>query len=607
MNEHEFFIGHEFFAYEYFGAHIDEEYVDFRVFVPGVRGVALAGDFNSWNPSPMTERGGSGIYELRLKAQAGQLYKYRVYLKDGREVDHCDPYGFGGELRPQWASRIMDMSYEWSDKKFIESRDKGYNKPVNIYEVHLGSWIKNPDDENGWYTYSEIAPKLAEYAKEMGYTHIEVLPLGEHPFDGSWGYQVTGYFCPTPRYGTAKQLKEFVDIMHENGISVIMDFVPVHFAANDYALAMLDGVGVYEYPNDAGVSEWGTKNFNFFRGEVQSFLQSAANYWLSEFHFDGIRMDAISNCIYWQGDSNRGVNEGAVNFVRNMNRRLHELHPNIILVAEDSSNFLKVTAPVEYGGLGFDYKWDMGWMNDTLDFFRLDPLFRGGSYHSLSFSMMYFYNELYLLPFSHDEVVHGKATIIQKMWGDYDHKFPQCRALYAYMYTHPGKKLNFMGNEIGQFREWDEEKEPDYFLLKYPLHDSFKKYVSDLNHLYLSETALHDGEHNSDCFRWLVVDDPVGVVYAYERRAGGERIVTVLNLSGGSHSDYTIGIDGGEELVPLINSDWYRYGGQSPEDMTPLKITKGSFKEFSAAFNIELLPQQTAIIFKVREKAADGE
>lgn len=595
MNEHNFFVGKEFFAYDYFGAHIDEEYVDFRIFAPNVDGVALMGDFNDWNEQPMETIGGAGIYTLRIRAKEGQIYKYRVYQKNGKAVDHADPYGFGSELRPLWGSVVTDMNYEWTDEEFVKNRSKGYNDPVNIYEVHLGSWLKNPEDEeNGWYTYEEIAPKLAEYVKEMGYTHIEVLPLSEHPFDGSWGYQVTGYFCPTSRYGTAVGLKKFVDIMHQNGIGVITDFVPVHFSENDYGLALMDGQGVYEYPTDAGYSQWGTKNFNFFRGEVRSFLQSAANFWLSEFHFDGIRMDAISNCIYWQGDSGRGVNEGAVEFVKNMNVGLHALHPNAILVAEDSSNYLKVTAPVEYGGLGFDYKWDMGWMNDTLDFFRLDPMFRGDHYNELSFSMMYFYNELYLLPFSHDEVVHGKATIIQKMWGDYEQKFPQCRALYAYMYTHPGKKLNFMGNEIGQFREWDEEKEPDNFLLKYPLHDSFKKYVHDLNMLYLTEKALHNGEHNPDCFRWLIVDDSMGVTYAYERMAENERIVVVLNLSGVCHKDYTIKIQGGEELVPLINSDWHCYSGGTLKDLTPVEIKDGSF-------NIEKLPAETAMIFKVVE------
>ncbi|MCH5188092.1 MAG: 1,4-alpha-glucan branching protein GlgB [Oscillospiraceae bacterium] len=606
MNEHEFFMGREFFAHEYFGAHIDGDCVIFRIFAPGVRGVALMGDFNDWHTEPMNLISAGSIYELRRPAKAGQLYKYRIYLRDGSERDHCDPYAFGGELRPGWASRIADMSHDWRDGEFMASRDKRYDKPMNIYEVHLGSWLRKPEAENvedGWYSYGEIAPKLAEYAKDMGYTHIEVLPLGEHPFDGSWGYQMTGYFCPTPRWGTAAELKEFVDVMHENGIGVITDFVPVHFAANDYALAELDGAGVYEYPNDgAGKSEWGTRNFNFFRGEVRSFIQSAANYWLSEYHFDGIRMDAISNCIYWQGNSGRGVNEGAVNFVRNMNKGLHGLHPGAILIAEDSSNYLKVTAPVEYDGLGFDYKWDMGWMNDTLDFFRLDPLLRGGSYHKLSFSMMYFYNELYLLPFSHDEVVHGKATIMQKMWGDYELKFPQCRALYAYMYTHPGKKLNFMGNEIGQLREWDEEKEPDYFLLKYPNHDSFKHYVRDLNKLYLSEPALHEGEYNSSCFRWLVVDDPMGVVYAYERSAGEERIVTVLNLSGNEHKDYQIGIDNAETLLPLINSDWEPYSGKTPENRSPVEVDPGEFKGFNGSFTLPSLPPLSAVIFKVLEK-----
>ncbi len=595
MNNHDFFTGSEFFAFEYFGAHIYGENVTFRVWAPGVRGVAVLGDFNNWTPEPMTGDGGAGIYEKTLPAKAGQFYKYRVYLHNGREVDHCDPYGFGGDLRPEWASRITDMSFDWSDEPFMRARDKGYDRPVSIYEVHLGSWLKNPDDgENGWYTYDAVAPKLVEYVKEMGYTHIELMPLGEHPFDASWGYQQTGYFCPTARYGTAAQLKRLIDLCHKNGIYVITDFVPVHFAVNDYGLAELDGVGVYEYPNEgAGRSEWGTKNFNFFRGEVRSFLQSAANFWLGEFHFDGIRMDAISNCIYWQGDVNRGVNEGAVNFVRSMNAGLHRLHPGAVLIAEDSSNFLKVTAPAEYGGLGFDYKWDMGWMNDTLDFFRTDPLFRGGCYHKLSFSMMYFYNELYLLPFSHDEVVHGKATIIQKMWGGYEQKFPQCRALYAYMYTHPGKKLNFMGNELAQFREWDENKEPDYFLLKYPLHDSFKKYISDLNRIYLTEPSLHEKEYDPARFQWLQVNDPEHVVYAYRRGAEGRRTVTALNLSGSAYEGYELKIEGGKSLVPLINSDWEPYGGSTPEKREPVKIDNHRAKLD--------LPAMSAIIYRVEE------
>ncbi len=595
MDQHDFFMGDEFFAHEFFGAHICGENVTFRLWAPNVRGAAVMGDFNNWTPEPMISDGGTGFYEKTLPASAGQYYKYRLYLRDGREVDHCDPYGFGSALRPDWASRVTDMSFDWTDGDFMRGRDKGYDRPVNIYEVHLGSWLRNPDDEeNGWYAYDEIAPKLIDYVKSMGYTHIEIMPLGEHPFDGSWGYQQTGYFCPTSRYGTAAQLKKLINSCHEAGIYVITDFVPVHFAVNDYGLAELDGVGVYEYPNEgAGRSEWGTKNFNFFRGEVRSFLQSAANFWLGEFHFDGIRMDAISNCIYWQGDSARGVNEGAVNFVRSMNGRLHQLHPGAVLIAEDSSNFLKVTAPAEYGGLGFDYKWDMGWMNDTLEFFRTDPLFRGGSYHKLSFSMMYFYNELYLLPFSHDEVVHGKATIIQKMWGDYEVKFPQCRALYAYMYTHPGKKLNFMGSEIAQFREWDEKKEPDSFLLEYPLHDSFKKYVSDLNRLYLTESSLHEKEYDPAMFRWLQVDDPEHVVYAYQRGAAGNRTVTVLNLSGNEYAGYALNVDAASALEPLINSDWHPYSGNTPVNTAAVPVRDGA---------AELtLPPMSAIIFKVVE------
>ena len=413
MNLHEFYIGKAFDAYEYFGAHITKDGVLFRVYAPCAEKIELIGEFNDWDGSEdeMIQDAQSGVFEcVQEDAEPGMMYKYRIYQKDGIVLDRFDPYSFGSQVRPDTASIIVDLDqYHFSDSAWIKKRCKNYDLPVNIYEVHAGSWRKNEaDEENGWYHYNELARQLIPYIKEMGYTHVEFLPLTEHPADCSWGYQASGYFCPTSRYGTAGELMEMVDLFHKEGIGVIMDFVPVHFIADTYALNKFDGTALYEYADDdKGYSEWGTCNFNYYRGEVRSFLQSSANFWMEKFHFDGIRMDAISNAIYWQGDSSKGINEGALDFIKCMNSGLQKLHPSVMLIAEDSTNFPKVTAPVEYDGLGFDYKWDMGWMNDTLDYFRIHPYDRKFHYHKLSFSMMYFYNEHYLLPFSHDEVVHG--------------------------------------------------------------------------------------------------------------------------------------------------------------------------------------------------------
>lgn len=531
MNTHDFYIGKAFDAYKYFGAHMEEDGVIFRVYAPNAKKVSLIGEWNQWTPEEMTKEGASGIFTFRSEnAKKGMLYKYKIHGQDDSIIDHCDPYGFEMELRPNSASVIADMfTYEFQDNKWMKKRDKNYNKPLNIYELHAGSW-RQADGE--WYTYDELAELLIPYIKENGYTHIEFLPLSEHPSDCSWGYQNTGFFSPTKRFGTGKQLMRLIDKCHQEGIGVILDFVPIHFALDDYGLAKFDGSCLYEYPSDdVGVSEWGTHNFNFARGEVRSLLQSAANYWLTEYHFDGLRMDAISRAIYWMGDSSRGVNECSVEFIKNMNDGLHRLHPTAMLMAEDSTDFLKVTAPVEYDGLGFDYKWDMGWMNDTLNYFKTPPEERPSHYHKLTFSMHYFYNELFMLPLSHDEVVHGKATIIQKMWGDYEDKFKQCRAFYMYMYTHPGKKLNFMGNEIAQFREWDEKREQDWDILTYPIHDAFSRYINKLNHIYIKYPALYEMEYNRDYFKWLISDKEEDSIYAYQRGDKTQTVVMIFNFS----------------------------------------------------------------------------
>ena len=562
MDMHEFYMGNVFDAYDFFGAHPDDTGTVFRTFAPSASGVCIIGEWTDWKEEPMQKNGQVYVYHSPA-ARKGMMYKYVIYSQSGR-MEHCDPYGFAMELRPAFSSIITDlMDYKFTDIKWMQKRSKNYDSPMNIYEVHLGSWVENPDDENGWFTYSEIADRLIKYVKEHGYTHIEFMPLSEHPADCSWGYQNTGFFAPTSRYGTPAQLMELIDKCHNSDIGVIMDFVPVHFAVDGYALAKYDGTCLYEYPNGSvGQSEWGTYNFIHSRREVCCFLQSAANYWLSVYHFDGLRMDAISRAIYWQGDPARGVNGCTVDFLKKMNDGLHKLHPTAMLIAEDSTSFPKITAPVEYGGLGFDYKWDLGWMNDTFDYFRTPPAERKYHHSKITFSMMYFYNELYLLPVSHDENVHGKATAIQKMWGDYEVKFPQARSFYMYMYTHPGKKLSFMGGEFAQFREWDETREQDWDILKYPLHDSFRRYMTDLSKLYDKRPSLYNGEYNPDCFEWILADESEKSVFAYKRCAEGETTVIVLNLSDKEQS-VAIPADGMTRFNELINTDSTIYSGET--------------------------------------------
>lgn len=612
MNFKEFYEGKVFDAYHYFGAHLKENGVIFRVYAPHAKAVELIGDWNHWQGEEMT-RGEEGTYTLfSTGAKPGMYYQYRIEGADGRKVVHADPYGFGMALRPESASRIVDLqAYQFKDEKWLKERckaDKYYNEPMNIYEMHLGSWHTNPENENGWYTYTEIKDKLISYVKQEGYTHIEFLPLSEHPADCSWGYQVTGFFSPTSRYGTAEELKELIDACHQAGIGVIMDFVPVHFAMDDYGLSQFDGTALYEYPNsDVGKSQWGSYNFIHSRGEVCSFLQSAAHYWLNEFHFDGLRMDAISNALYWLGDPRRGVNGCTVNFIKNMNDGLHRLNPGALLIAEDSSAFLKVTAPVAYDGLGFDYKWDMGWMNDTLDLFRMAPAYRKQHYHKLTFSMHYFYNELFLLPFSHDEVVHGKATILQKMWGLYDDKFRQAKVLYVYMYTHPGKKLNFMGNEIGQFREWDETRAQDWELLKYPKHDAFHDFIVKLNRLYKESPALYVGEYDQRNFRWLEANAMEACVYVYERKAGGQCLIIALNLSDCCYETFKVGIDEPVTLVECLNSDQDIYGGETPSttEVEPIKAEEAEGTYWQYSITIALKPFSAKIYAVIPDEERD--
>lgn len=600
FNLKDFYDGNSFDDYTYLGAHKADSGYTFRVYAPRAVRVTLIGEFNGWLEYDLIRPKNSNFFEGTFAdVKPNMMYKYRVYSTPDEFVEHSDPYGFGMELRPGSASIIRELDeFKFTDDEWMSKRDVGYNNPVNIYELHLASWRQKED--GSWYTYTETGEMLVPYLKENGYTHVELMPITEHPADESWGYQNTCFYSPTSRYGTPAELMQMINHLHNNDIGVILDFVPIHFAVDGYGLGKFDGQALYEYPSDhVGCSEWGSYNFNFGRGEVRSFLQSAANYWLKEYHFDGLRMDAVSRAIFWLGDVKRGVNECAIKFIQTMNQGLKKRHKGIMLIAEDSTNYLKVTAPVEYDGLGFDYKWDMGWMNDTLEFFKLPPLYRTKSINKLTFSMAYFYNELYLLPLSHDEVVHGKATIIQKMWGSYEQKFPQARLLYMYMYTHPGKKLNFMGNEIGQFREWDEKREQDWFLKKYPLHDSFMRYIRDISRVYVNTSALYNSEYNSKSFTWHKMGTKDRALAIYERGCGEDgRYIVFLNFSDVPVEEFEFEIENEISLELIINTEADIYSGSIKTGTTEIKAEITEDRNTNISVN---MPPFSGQILKIKE------
>ena len=578
MNTYDFYTGMSFQAYEWLGAHIEENGVVFRTYAPNAKRVVLLWNSQSIEMNRVLD---GNFYEIYVEnAKYGECYEYRIYGQNGSCIDHCDPYGFGMQMRPEHKSVIRNLyDYKFHDEIWMNNRSDCKDKPLNIYELHLGSWRKKEGESAEFYRYDELAEPLIKYVKEAGYNYIEFMPLSEHPCDESWGYQNTGFFAPTSRYGTVNELKMLIDRLHQNDIGVILDFVPVHYAVDSYGLAQYAGSALYEYPHTVvGISEWGSYNFMHSRGEVRSFLQSAANYWLKEFHFDGLRMDAISRIIYWHGDEKRGVNGNAVDFIKVMNRELKIKNPGCILSAEDSTNYPDVTKDVNAGGLGFDYKWDMGWMHDTLEYFQMAPYLRVPNYHKLTFSMMYFRNESYLLPLSHDEVVHGKATIMQKMNGQYEDKFPQARALYTYMMVHPGKKLNFMGNEIGQLREWDEKRQQDWEIRKYPLHDSFYHYIKTLNHIYLEYPALSKWDYINEGFKWLDCSQEERRIYSILRQCSEQKIITIFNFSDLVQENYEVKGDGYNEAEVLLYSDWECFGGRTSVDSTIVSFDRNSIK-----------------------------
>ena len=561
MDKQQFFNGAVFDAWRWFGAHLGGGGAVFRTFAPNASRITLTGAMNGWTETDLHQDGRSGFWEVSVPGtQAGQLYKYRIYAADGSVTEHCDPYGFAMEMRPACCSIVTDLEeYRFTDDAWMQARSADPDAPLNIYEMHLGSWQRNPEDANGWFTYEQLADRLIPYLLDGGYTHVEFLPLSEHPFDGSWGYQNTGFFAPTSRYGSPAQLRLLIDRLHHAGIGAIMDFVPVHFAVDSYGLARYDGTPLYEYPHSAvGESEWGSYNFIHSRREVRCFLQSAANYWLEEFHFDGLRMDAVSRLIYWQGDEQRGINGDTLDFLKGMNCGLKARHPSALLIAEDSTAYPGVTRPVGEGGLGFDYKWDLGWMHDTLEFCQTQPDLRPRDRGKLLWSMHYFANERYLLPLSHDEVVHGKASIVQKMWGaDEKDKYAQARTMYLYMFAHPGKKLNFMGDELGQLYEWNEAGTLDGALAERPFHLFFHS----LCKTYRDNPALHC-DYAPDSFSWADSRADAPSLIGMVRRGHGETLLALCNFG----SDPAV-YDGplGDAPSLLLHTDLVEFGGDTEE------------------------------------------
>ena len=565
-------------CYRWLGCHRagDGEW-HFRVWAPNARAVSLVGDFNDWNAAaqPMAPVG-DGVWECILPhMEAYAAYKYHIIGCGGQAVDKADPFAVHQETRPGTASKVYEPDgYRWQDSAWRRKQAEGpvFDRPINIYEVHAGSWRRYADGNP--YSYEKLAQELIPYVKEMGYTHIELLPVMEHPYDGSWGYQVTGYYAPTSRYGTPDDFKAFVDACHQAGLGVILDWVPAHFPKDGAGLYRFDGGPCYEYadPRKGEHKEWGTCVFDYGRPQVRSFLISNVMYWLEEFHADGIRVDAVASMLYL--DYNRRAGEWvpncygghenleAVAFLRQLNETVFAAHPQALMIAEESTAWPMVSRPTADGGLGFNYKWNMGWMNDMLRYTSMDPLFRKGNQNLLTFSMMYAFSENFVLPVSHDEVVHGKGSLINKMPGSYAEKFAGVRAFLGYMMTHPGKKLLFMGCEFGQFKEWDYESGLDWLLLDYDSHRRLQHYVRSLNQLYLATPALWENDFSWEGFQWIANDDCAQSVIAFRRiDRRGREVVTVCNFTPVLRENYRIGLPAYGEWTELFNSDLAEFGG----------------------------------------------
>ncbi len=588
-DQHLFTEGNLHYSYDRLGAHFrtldNVQGVSFAVWAPNAERVSVTGEFNGWDnrTNAMHFHDSSGIWELFIpNLPQGTHYKYSIRSRFlGYEVDKADPYGFYAEVRPSTDSRVWDIdNYEWQDQDWLANRAErqALDQPLNIYEMHLGSWRRVPGDaDDGFLSYRDLAHQLVDYVNEMGYTHIELMPITEFPFDGSWGYQTTGYFAPTSRFGTPDDFMYFVDYCHQHNVGVILDWVPAHFPRDAHGLAYFDGTHLYEHsdPRLGEHLDWGTKIFNYGRNEVSNFLLSSALFWLKKYHMDGLRVDAVASMLYldysredsdWLPNKYGGrENLEAIDFIRRFNEVTHEEVDGAITIAEESTSWPMVTHPTYMGGLGFDYKWNMGWMHDMLSYMEKDPIHRRYHQNEITFSLIYAFTENFILPFSHDEVVHLKRSMLDKMPGDLWRKFANLRALYAYMCSHPGKKLLFMGSEIGQWTEWNENKSLDWHLLEYEDHQQLNAFVHDLNHLYINEAALHEVDTSWEGFQWIDLSDSDQSIISFIRRAAdpSDQIVVICNFTPVPRLGYRVGLPVEGAYTVIMNSDSEQYGGSN--------------------------------------------
>jgi 1,4-alpha-glucan branching enzyme len=573
--------------YDKLGAHPlrigNTDGVHFAVWSPNAQRVSVVGDFNGWDgrAHPMRALGSSGVWEIFIPAaRVGHHYKFEIRSRGGDVLLKIDPYGSAFEVPPLSASIVSESHYEWGDGDWMASREQAagwFGKPMAVYEVHLGSWARIPEEGQRYLTYRELADRLIPYVKEMGYTHIELLPVMEHPFSGSWGYQVTGFYAPTSRFGSPDDFRAFVDACHRSGIGVILDWVPGHFPKDAHALANFDGTALYEHadPRQGEHRDWGTLIFNYGRNEVRNFLLANALYWLREYHIDGLRVDAVASMLYLDYSRKEGEwvpnrfggreNLDAIEFLRQLNTLTHAEHPGSITVAEESTAFPSVSRPTYLGGLGFTYKWNMGWMNDTLEYIKKDPIYRRYDHWHLTFSLIYAFTENFILPFSHDEVVHGKGSMFEKIPGDDWQRAATLRVLYGLMYAHPGKKLMFMGAEFAQGREWNYDASLDWHLLDFPMHAGIKRFVQDLNRTYSSERSLHEIDFDHTGFQWIDCNDSENSVVSFIRRARDSRdfVVVLMNFTPVPRDGYRIGVPDAGGYSELLNSDAEIYGGSN--------------------------------------------